>query len=321
VQPVERYVDGLLATRNSPDLLVYATISGTPPELIPAAGEPLVDSTYSGILAAPQMQEMIDPAMPTRLATSCNVAGRGFAFPPRRMVEVARQLNSRGAGGIVQSICQADFSPALNAIIDKIADVLGGACLPRELNPDDTGAVSCEVVEVLPLAGDFTRCDQVPGRTFRGIDPDTGGETCIVEQLPAIGGVVPGGSGWYYDNFSPDVIATCGGRFPPGQRISFTTGAEPKTGTLVRLECLQPVQSTMGAAFIDIDTPCIPGTDMACAAGATYGDRTCSRSVVCDPESRTWQVQCNSDAVCAGSGLAGYRCSPLSFCVNPTCGS
>ncbi len=107
IQPVERYVDGLLAGRD-PRRVHYVPIAGIPTYV---AG-----TDYEGILSDPSMQEMIDPDVPTRLRPSCNVAGRGFAFAPRRMVEVGRQLDDRGAAVTIQSVCEADFSPAFDAI-------------------------------------------------------------------------------------------------------------------------------------------------------------------------------------------------------------
>jgi hypothetical protein len=112
LHPVSRYVEGLAALRaGRPDLLAFALIAGVPPDL--ASPEP-TDEAYAAILADERMQERIDPAMPTRLVPSCNVPGRGVAFPPRRLVEVARGLGA--ARSTVQSICQADFSPAAGAI-------------------------------------------------------------------------------------------------------------------------------------------------------------------------------------------------------------
>jgi hypothetical protein len=52
-------------------------------------------------------------------------AGLGLAFPPRRLVETAAAF---GSNGIVQSICQADFSPAIDALIDKAALRIAGSC-------------------------------------------------------------------------------------------------------------------------------------------------------------------------------------------------
>ena len=108
VQPVERYVDGLAAGRD-PRLIYFAPIVGVPVEV---AG-----SDFAAILDHPDMQEQIDPSMPNRLRPSCNVPGLGFAFPPRRIVDVGRQLEDRGAHVTVQSTCQADLTPAMDALI------------------------------------------------------------------------------------------------------------------------------------------------------------------------------------------------------------
>ena len=319
VHPVQRFVDGLLATRPVHDLLVFATISGVPPRLV--ADADAID--FDAILAAPEMQQRIDPDNPTRLVPSCNVPGRGLAFPPTRIVELARDLERAGANGVVQSICQEDFTPALNAIIEKIAQVLN-PCLPRRLNPDADGTVRCEVIERLATEGDVTRCDQVPGRVRVGEEPTHAGalaEVCRVEQLHTAG-AVPEGAGWYYDNFSMGVVSHCGdpASGESGQRIAFTEGAQPRNGSIVRLECLQPVQQVGGDAFVDIGSPCAPGAgpETTCAEDtAPPGDpgARCLRDLTCDPASRTWQVVCDSDASCE----AGWRCGATGFCLNPTC--
>jgi hypothetical protein len=124
VHPVSRYVDGLLGLRSDPASLVYATISGTPPDLI----TPTLD--YDAILADPRMAEVVDPANPARLSPSCDVTGRGIAFPPRRSVELARDITARGGAGVVQSICQSDFTPAIQAILEHVSARLSGSCGP-----------------------------------------------------------------------------------------------------------------------------------------------------------------------------------------------
>jgi hypothetical protein len=43
------------------------------------------------------------------------------AYPPRRIVEVARGF---GKNGFVQSICQDDFAPAMDLLITRIAQAL-----------------------------------------------------------------------------------------------------------------------------------------------------------------------------------------------------
>jgi hypothetical protein len=122
LHPISRFVDGLLATRREPSDLVYAAIAGVPTYLTTST------STYEEILAAPEMVEMLDPTMTNRLRPSCNVPGRGVAFPPRRLVEVARGLDARGASGIVESICQADFTPALDALIERVGERVVAGC-------------------------------------------------------------------------------------------------------------------------------------------------------------------------------------------------
>jgi len=111
LQPVERYTDGLLAGRD-PRRLHYLLISGVPTDA--------VGTGFASILAHPGMQEQIDPDIPTRLRPSCNVAGRGFAFPPRRMVELGRQLDERGAAASIHSICQSDYAPAMDALVEML---------------------------------------------------------------------------------------------------------------------------------------------------------------------------------------------------------
>jgi len=222
-------------------------------------------------------------------------------------VRVAQQLEAQGANAVVQSLCQADFRPALNAIIAKIANALKGACLPRDLIPDELGLVGCDVVEIMPATGDFTTCDSVAGRELIRMEPD-GRQVCRVTQLAAPGGAVPGGQGWYYDDFTADVLMTCGA---DGQRISYTMGDEPKSGTAVRLECLQPVQQLPGTnpGDITIGSSCARGCDGA--------------GLQCDGETNTCQRACGSDADCSAANLAGWKCggsAALAFCQNPTCG-
>ena len=87
------------------------------------------DGFYDSILADPRMQEMVDPDRTPQqggnLMPSCNT-DRGRAYPPRRIVEVARGF---GENGIVQSICEADFRPAVDAILSRIGDRLRKPCM------------------------------------------------------------------------------------------------------------------------------------------------------------------------------------------------
>jgi hypothetical protein len=121
--PASRYVDGLRALRpEHPERVVFAAITGVPTDLV--ADPSSVD--YDAILADPRMQNVEDPANPGLLTPSCDIMDRGKAFPPRRIVETAREF---GTSAVVQSICQEDFGPAMGAVIEGIAIPLGEGCL------------------------------------------------------------------------------------------------------------------------------------------------------------------------------------------------
>ena len=55
------------------------------------------------------------------LVPSCDT-DKGVAYPPVRLVELAKQF---GDNGVIQSICQKDFRPAMDAIIKKIGTRIG----------------------------------------------------------------------------------------------------------------------------------------------------------------------------------------------------
>ena len=110
-QPVERYVDGLLALRASrPDLVALAVLAGIPPETavpLPSAAD------FTAMLEHPDMQERVDPETPTRLFPSCS-SEIGLAFPPRRLVRTAEGLGPYRA--TVQSICESDYRGPMTAV-------------------------------------------------------------------------------------------------------------------------------------------------------------------------------------------------------------
>jgi hypothetical protein len=136
--PVERYVNGLHALRaGNEDLVVFAAITGVPPDLVDAealrkvdfANATQRDAFYQRLLGDSRMREVVidhgtvDPSDDT-LAHSCMSSG-GTADPPIRIVQAVKGF---GAGGIVQSICQADFTPALELIVEKLGSRLATRC-------------------------------------------------------------------------------------------------------------------------------------------------------------------------------------------------
>ena len=134
--PVSRYVDGLKRLREgNEDLVVFAVIAGVPTDLVDADARGDVDFSdpsardayYDGILADDRMQEVIEAGDPllANLEPSCQT-DNGRAFPPRRLVEAARGL---GESGIVQSICQDDFGPAFEILIESLAARVEDLCM------------------------------------------------------------------------------------------------------------------------------------------------------------------------------------------------
>jgi hypothetical protein len=366
--PVTRYVDALRALRPGlEDLLVFGAIVGVPPDSVAEDARVGVDfkndaqrdAFYQSILDHPRMQEQIDPARTMagsgNLKTSCNTDS-GVAYPPRRIVEVARQL---GEGSVVQSICQESFAPAIDAIIERIGSKLSGLCLPRELVRRADDMVGCDVVWELPApggptpAGTPTDCAALP--FLEPTDPpaagDRGGMLCRVTQLPVRDGAVatPGAEGWFYDDFSQDVLDTCGDE---GQRVGFTAAAAPPSGVTVTMQCLNEEPTLIElrddvAPNVEPPGPGSPCDSVVRNGQELTGDAACEvplafaserfpdgvdRRMFCHPELNVCVRACGSDADCPSAWSCDTReptralvqstgrGADTGFCVNPTCG-
>lgn len=284
--PLERYINGYKALRpGNENLVIFAAIAGVPPDLVEPDDYAAVDwdaddernSFYARLLGDARMQEVVDQSTLSmagagNLTPSCNVTGRGRAYPPRRIVEVAQGF---GPNGTVHSICQEDLGPAVDAIIDVIAKQLGAVCLPRPLIRNSDGLVGCNVVWELPPPGMApamtpTQCQQtgfewlLPPDAGREAVTDRGGQVCKVAQMRVAnndfeptdvdlggGNLVTFSEGWYYDDFSDAVQSECTGETQ--QRVAFTPAAKPPTGVTVKLECLNETQS-LAQNRTDIDT-------------------------------------------------------------------
>ena len=138
--PIDRYVRALQALRpGSENLVVFGAITGVPPERVKQRELDAVNfddaasvaAFYERILADPAMEEVVDDhATPDQLSDdeirpAC-VTLNGKAAPARRIVEVAKSF---GKNGIVQSICQDDFGPAIDAIVLSITRAAEKACI------------------------------------------------------------------------------------------------------------------------------------------------------------------------------------------------
>jgi hypothetical protein len=134
---VERYINGLKALRpGHENMVLFSAIVGVPPETVNADALAALESGefsqraefYDNIMNHPLMQPVVDERntpdpQDDTMRPSCNTAS-GLAYPPRRIVEVAKGF---GANGMVQSICQEDFGPAVDAIVRTIGRRLANA--------------------------------------------------------------------------------------------------------------------------------------------------------------------------------------------------
>lgn len=110
-----RYVDGFLGLRPHPGLLVYSVIGGMPVE-------PFTD--YDTLLADPRMEPRPDPTDANRIVPACTSTA-GSAFPGRRMVEVARDLDRAGVQTSVSSICASDYQTAVSDVVRALVAARG----------------------------------------------------------------------------------------------------------------------------------------------------------------------------------------------------
>jgi hypothetical protein len=313
LHPVSRYVDGLKSLKPPAyqDRIIFAGIVGVP------TADQTANRTPDQILALPAMtvEEEDNGGGVMRLRAACIAGDAGRADPARRMVEVARSF---GKNGVITSICEEDYGPALSAVIAKIADKLSGACLPRELKVNAKGLVDCTVVEI-KAADDMTPCDLNLGRKGT-LDPrliDKRWHTvCEVAQLPVPARSVPAGLGWYYDNFSKDATERCK---RDKQRIAFATGSPLSPNALARVECVQPVLEVRGSLGAEaVNAPCIDD-----GSGGAKGDAKCiglslpDQMLIC--VSGTCQLACQSDVPCGPGNVCGRDALGRGYCTNPTC--
>jgi hypothetical protein len=312
---VNRYISGLKSLKPAAyqDRIIFAGIVGVP-LAVNTAGK-----TLDEILALPDMKvEEEASGGQLRLRAACSAGnGAGRADPARRMVEVAKGF---GAAGVITSICEEDYGPALSAVIKKIAEQLKGACLPRALKVNSDGLVDCTVVEI-KAAEDTAPCAGQPGRKSKLLDRRLLNNqlhtVCEMEQLPVRGRSVPQGLGWYYDNFSKDATERCK---IDKQRIAFAQGSPLATGAVARVECIQTVREvtpdTRGAEAAN--TPCIDD-----GSGGARGDDKCANLSLPDEKlicvAGTCQSACSSDAQCGPGNVCGPDALGRGYCTNPTC--
>jgi hypothetical protein len=314
LHPISRYIDGLRSLKpRYPERIIFAGIVGVP--LASASSAKTPDEILN--LEDMKVVEEQPAGGPLGLRPACVATnGAGDADPARRMVELAKGFRENG---VITSICEDDYGPALAVVIEKIAAKLSGACLPRQLKVNEEGLVECLVVEI-KAADDKTPCAATPGRT-RELPPRVvdGSQriVCEVNQLAVVGRQIPAGQGWYYDNFSAGLMKSCK---TDRQRVAFATSSPLSRGALARVECQQSVlNAPMGATGVDaVDTPCNDdGSD------APHGDAKCQalsvpgQALLC--VQGTCQLSCTTKANCQPGFVCTTDAQGRGFCTNPIC--
>jgi hypothetical protein len=214
----------------------------------------------------PGLANVQNPLCQNAQGAYANVQLRAKAYPGPRILQVLRGI---GDQAVVGSICPAQttstaredfgYTPAINAILNKLRYSLGNPCSPVALPSDAiTGQTPCAVVEVFNAAG--CNCDSEPGRRtapdalisdeMRGL----GNCFCEIKQLTGNAQTVcrttlnpPAntGDGWCYadpaqqSDTSCDLVRAC----PADQqrRIKFlNTNSEPRPGSTAFLRCDTP---------------------------------------------------------------------------------
>jgi hypothetical protein len=113
---LERYREALLSLKpGHPERVVFTVIGGVPPEAI-ARGDSL-----DQILASPEMQVRASATDETMPAAACSGGEHDQAQPARRLVQLAKLLPR----SVVASICAADYAPAVDQVVERLAPLMG----------------------------------------------------------------------------------------------------------------------------------------------------------------------------------------------------
>lgn len=187
------------------------------------------------------------PLCQSTTATSGTTQWNAKAYPGIRELTVLKGASSQG---IVGSICPAQltnqsnkdfgYRPAIQTIVERLKEALGGKCLPRTLTPDENGQVSCIILEATRTGGNCV-CDANIGRREIDAAHEQAKQAALADPLAATAGwdcfceieqlsgdelsecqnnpddtAVAGLDGWCYVDATtapptgnPDIVASC----------------------------------------------------------------------------------------------------------------
>lgn len=303
LHPVERYAEGLLQLRRSPGRVVYVPFVGVPTDIVSRPGQAVYWPSLIGDEEErdPRLVPRVDPTRPDRLVPSCEVTGRGAAYPPIRLLELGERLEIGGARVDVRSICDADLGPSLRSLASRLWFSGWPNCIDGGWRRGPDGAVDARLEAVLP---EGWSCDEVAsaGRALDPVGrPRTQGdrEVCVIRQLvpsaeDRAARRAPSGAGWWYDDYigNDDCVG------PPSQLV--VPRALP-LGT--HLEMLRSPSVVPGLSAGD---PCDPASALACPPFEPRpGDST---ELACDPVTSRCAFTCETDRDCERWALVGAAC-------------
>ncbi len=174
----EWFRDELLRLRpDDPSSVVLAQLVGVPPEA--AVCETATAAGIRDCLALPEMQPRVDPAIPSQMVPSCG-SSMGLAFPPERIVKLARLWVEAGGGVRLGSICREDWSATFQGLRQDIASRLRRSCMTTTfelpaLAPEPGVEPPCEV--------DCRVVLRLPGELACPEDPDCPPSACPAATL------------------------------------------------------------------------------------------------------------------------------------------
>ena len=281
---LDRYIDPLRPSRGftslkpgRPDLVIFHAIAGVPldPPMRAAPGGSGMEIDYDALLGRvadgsdgytgeqtgsghiSMRQRNMDPMCPTRVVPACRREGapavttcdggtQYFAWPSRRIAQVARRFSEQYHTGFLNSICANDYSPFISQIATEIGSRFATRCLASPINtvpsacePGDSrqgcARINCQVREILPLRMAASEvCTAARGRIQGARDVALQRDTCVVRQVAVLPGGAPlaGQEGFYYDTRSDPMAPEC------TRHIEFTSNAGITTGAYARLECV-----------------------------------------------------------------------------------
>ncbi|MEM6989880.1 MAG: vWA domain-containing protein [Myxococcota bacterium] len=244
MHPVSRYSDFLQkiedekraldadAGLESSDVLV-AVIGGVPPGYVKGQEIPYRDGTVGEDVA---FQE------DNGIAPGCRTEGIGEAVPPVRMRDFAAAFATDGSDKTnLFSVCQADYTPALQEIADLIETQIRPACVPVCVEDSDPSTVSivehnCVVTEEVGVAGGTPTETTVPACRIDGDKAEVpdGSDVCYLSLSDADKATESTlddmdsdcvDEGW---NLELKIVRRDGVREVPGSSISANCSASPR---------------------------------------------------------------------------------------------